>query len=123
MYADFKHIDPVKHKNLCGMDNAVIKDNLIRVDEVARKHQVRLVVRIPVIPGINDDSVTLHATGAFLANLENLDHVQFLPYHRLGVDTYRKLGRPYPLEDIRYPDAERMEQSRDLIRAYVRNVV
>ncbi|MCC8165374.1 MAG: glycyl-radical enzyme activating protein, partial [Planctomycetes bacterium] len=98
-------------------------ENLVRVDEQARHYQVRLVVRIPVIPGVNDDSKTLHATGAFLANLENLDHVQLLPYHRLGVDTYQKLGRPYPLEDVRSPDAEQMEESRDLVRAYVRNVI
>jgi len=117
IYADIKHIDPDKHKEYCGMDNAVILDNIRRVD--ARADGIKFVLRFPVIPGINDDLATLHGIGAFCAGLRNLSCVQLLPYHRLGLDTYRKMGRSYSLEAIRPPGEEHMEACREIIRSYV----
>lgn len=116
LYADLKHIDPDEHKKCCGMDNIRILDNFRRVDNMAG--DIRFIVRIPLVPGLNDDPATLHKTGAFCATLKNLHGVQLLPYHRLGVDTYRKLGRHYPLPSLRSPDDEHMEACRDIIRSH-----
>ena len=117
IYADIKHIDPEKHKKYCGMDNAIILDNIRRVD--ARAKDIKYILRIPLIPGINDDADTLHGLGAFCAELQNLFCVQVLPYHRLGMDTYRKLGRSYPLADVVAPSDEHMEACRAIIRSHV----
>ena len=117
LYADFKHIEPEMHKRYCGMDNAVILDNFQRIDERAKG--LKFIIRIPLIPGINDDQDTLEAMGAFCAGLRNLHSVQLLPYHRLGVDTYRKLGRTYPLQSLQAPAEEHMEVCRGILRSHV----
>lgn len=117
IYADLKHIDPDRHREYCGVDNGRILDNLRRIDERAAK--VKFVIRMPLIPGINDDEDTLRGVGAFCAGLKNLTCVQLLPYHRLGMDTYRKMGLPYPLADIQAPDEAHMEACRGIIRSYV----
>jgi pyruvate formate lyase activating enzyme len=117
IYADIKHIDSDAHRKYCGKSNADILDNLRRVD--ARAKGLKLVVRIPLIPGINDDNDTLHGIGTFCADLSNLHCVQLLPYHRFGVDTYRKLGIDYSLASLRPPTEERMEACREIVRSHV----
>lgn len=120
VYADLKHIDPDKHRIQCGVDNAVILDNLRRVD--AQAAAIKFFVRVPLIPGFNDDAETLRRTGEFLAGLKNLDGVQLLPYHRLGMDTYNRMGLPYPLASVMPPSQAEMEACREIVRSHVGNV-
>jgi pyruvate formate lyase activating enzyme len=118
VYADLKHIDPVKHKKYCGIDNRIILDNLIRTDERAKG--LKLVVRIPLVPGLNDSVEDLRGAGRFCAKLKNLDHVQPLPYHRLGLETYRKMGKSYPLEEVKVPEEADMKACHQILGEYVR---
>lgn len=117
IYADIKHIDGDMHKKYCGIDNQIILDNIRRVD--AQSAHIRFVIRIPLIPGVNDDPDTLDRIGRFCADLQNLCCVQLLPYHRLGTDTYRKLGRIYPLTGLVPPSEKHMEKCRAIIRHHV----
>lgn len=117
MYVDIKHIDPDKHKRYCGVGNAGILDNIRRAD--GRAGAIRFIIRIPIVPGINDDPATLHGIGAFCAGLKNLHCAQLLPYHRFGMDTYRKLGRSYSLAPLQPPGEEHMEACREIIRSHV----
>ena len=117
LYADLKHIDPESHKKFCGTDIAPILDNMRLVD--ARAGDLRFIIRIPLVPGINDDPETLHAMGAFCGGLKNLHCVQLLPYHRLGVDTYRKMGLDYPLADVKSPSQEHMDTCRNIVGSHV----
>ena len=52
-----------------------------------------------------------------------LEYVQLLPYHKLGTETYKKLGRPYLLEDVQSPTKEEMDRCRDIVRQYVKKVI
>ena len=61
--------------------------------------------RVPVIPGVNDDEENLRAMAHFLLGLERVPPVDILPYHRLGVDKYHRMGREYLLEDVDPPQA------------------
>ena len=94
-----------------------ILDNIRRID--AQAAEIRFVIRVPLIPGINDDPATLHGIGKFCSGLKNVHCVQLLPYHRLGTDTYRKLGRNYQLADLTPPSDEHMEACRQIVRGYV----
>jgi glycyl-radical enzyme activating protein family len=120
LYADLKHIDPEAHKRCCGMDIDGILDNIRRAD--GRLGGAKFIIRVPLIPGLNDDPDTLHGIGLFCAGLKNLHGVQLLPYHRLGMDTYRKMGRNYPLESTRPPSDQHMENCRGMVRGHVKNV-
>lgn len=119
-YVDLKLFAGELHRQYCGVDNRRILDNLLRTNQLERCP--RLVIRTPIIPGINDHPQELEDIGRFCARLKWMDHVELLPYHKLGTVTYEKLGRPYLLGDVSTPMPEQMECCRSIVRRYVKNV-
>jgi pyruvate formate lyase activating enzyme len=110
---DFKIADPSRHRRYTGVANDLIKENLARVD--ARGTPIE--VRMPVIPGVNDDPANIDATAAFLEPLRAIRQVTLLGYHRLGESKYRCLGRTCRLEGTPPPPQERMEEIAHRLRA------
>ncbi len=102
---DFKIADPARHRAYTGVANDLIRENLASLD--ARGTPIE--VRMPVIPGVNDDAGNLDATAAFLAPLRSIRRVTLLGYHRFGESKYRRLGRTYRLEGTQPPTREHME--------------
>lgn len=119
-FVDMKLMDPQKHKKYTGVENSRILDNIRRAG--AGMANLKLVVRRPLIPGINDTEEELTALGQFLSELPGVDHLQLLPYHRLGTDTYRKLGLPYQLSGVETPSEEYMERCRQTAARYVKTI-
>ena len=103
VYYDFKLANPAKHRAFTGVSNEVILNNLKALAEVGRA----VVIRYPVIPGINDSEEDTAEAAAVLSGLR-IERVDLLPYHRIGVDKYRRLGVEYQLEAAQPPPAERM---------------
>jgi pyruvate formate lyase activating enzyme len=68
-----------------------------------------LVVRFPVIPSINDGAEDIRQMAAFLSRL-GLLRIDLLPYHRIGVEKYRRLGMQYRLEGLAPPSADHVRQ-------------
>lgn len=95
---DLKVMDPEKHRTLTGVSNELIIENL----RVLATRKARIIVRFPVVPGINDDSENVSAMGRLLADL-GIGVVELLPYHGLAKEKYRLLRRPYRLEDVGRP--------------------
>lgn len=120
-YIDIKFVDPELHRRFCGVDNRPILSNLLHTNSL--RHPFRLIVRTPLIPGLNDSEAELHRIGQFCTRLKKLDWIQLLPYHKLGTDTYRKLGIPYALGDIDTPSPEHMEACRDIVAQHLERVV
>ena len=120
-FVDLKLYDKEKHLQYCGAENGSILYNLLHTNEMDWNGQ--LIVRVPVIPGINDDPVELAQIGKFCAQLNKLEYVQLLPYHKLGVDTYRKLGREYLLSATETPSKEHMADCRAVVQKYVPQVI
>lgn len=107
LFFDLKHMANEAHLALTGKGNRRILENLERIDESS--HPVSLIVRMPVIPGANDARENLEALGGFCKQLDKLGQVQLLPYHRLGMETYRRMSLPYTLEELKSPTKEEME--------------
>lgn len=121
LYADLKLVSSDQHKKYCGVCNQVIRENLKKLDTSPEKF--RLIVRTPLIPGINDGREELEKIGAFCQGLHRMEALQLLPYHRLGEGTYAKLGRPYTLKGVESPSPEHMEACRKILRRYLKNVL
>ena len=102
---DIKHMDPQKHKEYTGVSNERILENARRIAESG----VELIVRTPVIPGFNDTAEEILAIARFAASLPGVKEHHLLPYHRLGSDKYKGLGRSYSLSEIEPPSNENME--------------
>lgn len=97
LFYDLKHMESTAHKRLTGVGNHLIMDNLLKIDQ--GPHALTIIVRIPVVFGLNDDDTNLRALGEFCLKLKKLKEIQLLPYHRLGMETYHTLSRPYALEN------------------------
>lgn len=106
---DIKLMDPERHAAATGMDNRRILTNL----ELLARRGSQVVVRMPVIPGVNDDDGNAQETAAMMNRL-GLRRIDLLPYHRFGSDKYTRLGRPYPMGGLEPPSAGSMERLRRL---------
>jgi pyruvate formate lyase activating enzyme len=111
---DLKLIDTVRHQAFTGVSNALILQNLRALAELGHT----ITVRVPIIPGINDDNETLGQIGAFVAALPRLSSVSILPYHQAGVEKYRRLHQEYKLPDTRPPSDERMAEIAHVLQGF-----
>lgn len=111
VYFDLKFASSELHKRYTGMDNALILDNLRNTS--ARKEN--LVVRIPLIPGINDAPEELGRMAELICRLPHVSRIGLLPYHRYGVKKYALLGRDYALEQVPVQAEQSVAQARDLL--------
>lgn len=116
MISDIKHMDSGKHREYTGAGNELVLKNLKRVTEA----NMPLILRIPVIPGHNDDQENLAATADFI--LEELGNrilqLQLLRYRRLGEEKYTSLGRSYPMGEFKVPERGIFEEHLREIAAY-----
>ena len=103
---DVKLMDADRHCQLTGVSNELILSNLWAL---ARQGHA-LVLRIPVIPGVNDDEENLRQTADLAASLPHVQQVSLLPYHHTALAKYRRVNRVYLLPDMRPPSAERMAE-------------
>ena len=108
---DIKHIDPEAHKKLTGHDNRRI---LAFARYLAEKN-VPVWIRHVVVPGITDDPVYLAKLGAFLGTLPNVQALDVLPYHIMGVSKYKNLGIPYPLEGVEPATQNQAREAKKII--------
>jgi pyruvate formate lyase activating enzyme len=98
---DIKHMDGNEHERGTGIDNRMILEN---ARHLARS-RIPVVVRLPLIPGFNDDSGNIAALGAFLQEI-GLRDVEIMPYHTLGLTKYAALGRQYAFAPEARPKVE-----------------
>ncbi|MCS7108299.1 MAG: glycyl-radical enzyme activating protein [Sulfolobales archaeon] len=100
LFVDIKHIDPVKHMKLTGVSNELILNNIRYVIEEGLIGPKDFVIRIPIIPNVNDDHENLKGISEFISSLKYEVSVELLPYHELGKHKYEALGRDYPLSSL-----------------------
>lgn len=99
---DVKALDPAKHQKYVGVPNKLILENL----EMLARAGAPVIVRVPVIPTVNDSAEEMDQLGRLLHRLRIAD-VHLLPYHRTGSQKYARLRMPY-LMDVDPPAPETM---------------
>jgi pyruvate formate lyase activating enzyme len=112
---DVKHVDSALHQQATGVNNGPILENLRMLLE---EGQSDVAVRIPVVPGFNDDEDHMRAAASLLRRLGKTGSpppVQLLPYHFLGRTKYRILGRRYALPDASPPAPAHMNRLTELL--------
>ena len=115
LYVDIKHMDSNKHKKYTGVDNSMILENILKIDDT--DYPIDIYIRIPLIPTINDSKENLLSTINFCRNIKKLKEIEILPYHRLGIETYKNLGLEYKLSDIKVPTTTVIQEIGDFMTA------
>ncbi|SKA84385.1 pyruvate formate lyase activating enzyme [Caloramator quimbayensis] len=97
--SDIKHMDTTIHKKYTGVDNNKILENLKKLAD----KNYEMILRIPIIPDVNDDMKNIEATADFILNeLRNrVRTLQLLSFMRLGEEKYSSLGIPYKMENVK----------------------
>ncbi|MEE1172151.1 MAG: pyruvate formate-lyase-activating protein [Ruminococcus sp.] len=110
---DIKHIDPVEHKALTAQPNDNILDCLRYLSKIKKPVWIRHVI----VEGITDNDEYLRQTREFIDSLDNVERVEALPYHGMGVYKWEKLGIKYTLGDIKPPTETRLDTVRKILGA------
>lgn len=112
---DLKHTDPAKHEEQTGVPNGGIVGNLKRLVGTGKP----VVLRIPVVPGVNDAIGELVRLANFAKGLgDAVERIDLLPYHRYGVPKYARLGMASCFNGTEPPPPEKMEEIAGLFRAF-----
>ncbi len=114
---DIKHMDPVRHNELAGVNNELILTNLKEL--LRRRADVK--VRMPMLKGINDSREEIEAVISFLLpfkDYKNFKGIDLLPYHKLGVNKYSQLDMEYPIEGDPSLNAEDLNRIEGWIKEY-----
>lgn len=102
---DVKIMDDTLHRRYTGVSNEIILRNL----QSLAQRGARIIARIPIVPGINDNSDNLERFAAFASSLPALERVDILPYHPSAAGKYERLGMQYALNTINTPSTGDME--------------
>jgi pyruvate formate lyase activating enzyme len=116
---DIKHMDEEKHKQGTGVSNKVILDNLTKIR--GERPDLKIFIRIPLIPGFNDDEENIMQTSKFLASI-GIAHLDLLPFNFLAISKYDALGVDWKHEDVERQDDEYLNKLLDIAQSYIPDV-
>jgi pyruvate formate lyase activating enzyme len=85
---DLKFIDDEEHQKFTGVSNDIILENLSRLSQRTAK----IIVRVPLIPGITDTGANIGAIAGFLEPLQGVHELDLLPYNKLSEDKFRRFN-------------------------------
>ena len=108
---DIKHIDSKEHKKLTGHSNT----SVLSMACYLSKKKVPVWVRHVLVPGITDSDTQLLDLKSFIDTLDNVEKVEILPYHTLGVFKWKKIGIPYPLEGVAVPTEASIQNAKKIM--------
>lgn len=117
---DIKHMDSGKHKEYTGVPNELILENLRKVDA----ERMPIWVRIPLIPGHNDDETNFRRIGEFLSGITHLERVDILRYHKMAESKYEHTGQEYSLKGLDTPEKNEVEHLKEILESFgIANIV
>lgn len=111
---DIKLIDEQRHKRATGVGNRKILANLKRLSA----NPVVILIRIPVIPSVNDSIKDMEEITKFLKTLNKNYAVELLPFHQFGSGKYENLGITYKAKELILP---KYDEINDLSNIFSKN--
>jgi len=112
---DLKHLDDNKHFEFTGVSNKIVIENFRLLLESGKD----VMIRIPVIPGYNDDNELVEKFIKFVDNskTDSIKKISLLPYHKIGSSKYKRFNVEFRMNNVEQPSAERMKQLKDKFSA------
>ncbi len=111
---DVKSLDPALHREYTGVSNRLILSNLQKL--AGLNHEI--IVRLPLVPGVNDQRDHLRRLGGFVSTLPGVRRLDLLPYHASGAEKYARLGLTYNMNNVQSPSPEMVAEAVDLLSCF-----
>lgn len=116
---DIKEFDPERHKKLTGCSNVQTLRTAAWLEENERPFWLRYVL----VPGYSDFEEDIRNLGKHLGHYKNIQRVEILPYHRLGVHKYEAMGWEYKMKEVKENTPEQLQQAERLFKEYFTTVI
>ncbi len=113
IFVDIKNMNSNRHKEYTGFGNELILENIEKMANLNKS----IVIRIPVIPGFNDDIENITSTAQFVRQNLKKPKIELLPYHMLGIDKYKNLGLDDYIYKYEVPSNEVMKELEDIVKS------
>ena len=110
---DIKHADSKCHKDLTGISN----ENILKFAHYLDEKKIPVWIRHVLIPTVTDSDEQLAAVRKIIDSLSNVQKVEILPYHGLGIHKYESLNIEYKFKDIIEPSVEQIAHAKQIIGA------
>ena len=111
---DIKHMNRARHEQYTGVGNGQILENISTLAQAARD----VVIRVPIIPGFNDDRANLEQTARFVQRLNTVRRIDILPYNRGGLEKAGRLTGGIDLMQAQAPTDDTMNEIAEVLRGY-----
>ncbi|MBQ7855764.1 MAG: pyruvate formate lyase-activating protein [Alistipes sp.] len=116
---DIKQFNAERHRALTGRSNEQVLRTAAWLEQNNRPFWLRYVL----VPGYSDDEQDIRALGEALGGYRNIERVEILPYHRLGVHKYEAMGLSYALPDVKENTPQQTERAEKLFKEYFGTVI
>ncbi|MBF0761724.1 pyruvate formate lyase-activating protein [Dysgonomonas mossii] len=111
---DIKHINPDKYKNLTAKQLEPTLRFMQYLSEIEKPAWLRYVL----VPGFTDDEKDLNDWAKQVSEYKNVQRVDILPFHQMGLHKWEQLGEDYKLKDIAPPEQSEIEEAENIFRNY-----
>jgi len=116
---DIKHIDNEWHKKISGHSNELV----LKFAEYLEKNNIKFWIRYVLVPNLSDQDEFLIQFSEHFKDYKNLERVEILPYHTLGISKYKELNIPYSLLKTPVPDEKLIKKAKDIFEKCFNKVV
>lgn len=103
---DIKAVKREEYQHMTGLD----VDKSLEFLSLCEKLNKKLWIRCVIVPGINDTDEYVEELHQMLMNVKNVERIEFLPYHTMGITKYDDLGISYRLKDVPPMDVDKCKQ-------------
>lgn len=116
VFIDCKCVNSKKHRKLTGVDNGVILENIKKAATLCDEKNIRLIVRFPCIPSMNDTNEDINDIADFAASLDGNPLLNILPYHNFGTSKYEFIGKKCETEKLELLSKEKIEEIQSVMK-------
>lgn len=111
---DIKHIDPIKYKELTARSLEPTLSFMEYLNEIEKPVWLRYVL----VPQYSDDEQDLHNWAKYASQFKNIERVDVLPFHQMGIHKWTEVGKIYKLKDVHAPTIDEVEKAESIFKLY-----
>ncbi|WP_165043665.1 pyruvate formate-lyase-activating protein [Dysgonomonas sp. ZJ709] len=111
---DIKHINPDKYNDLTARP----LEPTLNFTEYLHEIKKPVWLRYVLVPQFTDDEKDLHDWAKYVSQFDNIERIDILPFHQMGIHKWEQIGKQYQLKDIQSPTNEEIKHAEDIFKSY-----